>query len=52
VLSINARAYSLYENIGFRVEGRRRDAYRDGEGWCDAIIMAMLEEEYRALRAA
>jgi len=50
VLSINARAHSLYENIGFRHEGRRRDAYRDGDGWCDAIIMSMLEDEYRALR--
>ncbi|WP_263120185.1 GNAT family protein [Cellulomonas sp. RIT-PI-Y] len=50
VLSINARAHSLYENIGFRREGRRRDAYRDGEGWCDAIIMSMLDDEYRALR--
>ena len=32
VLSINARAKSLYENLGFRVEGRKRDAYRDGPG--------------------
>ncbi|MFF1531167.1 GNAT family N-acetyltransferase [Cellulomonas sp. NPDC058312] len=52
VLSINARAHSLYENIGFRVEGRRRDAYRDGDGWCDGILMGMLDDEYRALRAA
>ncbi len=52
VLSINGRAHSLYENIGFRVEGRLRDAYRDGDGWCDAILMAMLEDEYRALRTA
>ncbi len=52
VLSINARAHSLYENIGFVVEGRQRDAYRDGDGWCDAILMGMLEDEYRALRAA
>ncbi|QCB94225.1 GNAT family N-acetyltransferase [Cellulomonas shaoxiangyii] len=47
-LSINARAVSLYENIGFRVEGRRRDGYRDGPGWCDAIVMSMLEDEFRA----
>ncbi|MFC8193758.1 GNAT family N-acetyltransferase [Cellulomonas sp. NPDC057328] len=46
-LSINTRAVSLYENIGFRVEGRRRDAYRDGDGWCDAIVMSMLEDEFR-----
>ncbi|WP_029290144.1 GNAT family N-acetyltransferase [Cellulomonas sp. HZM] len=48
VLSINARAQSLYENIGFRHEGRRRDAYRDGDGFCDAIVMSMLEDEFRA----
>ena len=49
-LSINTRAMSLYENIGFRIEGRRRDAYRDGAGWCDAVVMSMLEDEYRAGR--
>jgi len=48
VLSINARAWSLYENIGFVLEGRRRDAYRDGTGRCNAIMMAMLEDEFRA----
>ena len=48
VLSVNTRALSLYENLGFRVEGRRRDAYRDGERWCDAIDMGLLEDEYRA----
>lgn len=48
VLSVNARALSLYENLGFRVEGRRRDAYRDGDRWCDAIDMGLLEDEYRA----
>ncbi|KQY41976.1 GNAT family N-acetyltransferase [Cellulomonas sp. Root137] len=48
VLSINARAKSLYENLGFRIEGRKRDAYRDGEGWCDGIVMALLEDEFRA----
>ncbi|MFS0703817.1 GNAT family N-acetyltransferase [Cellulomonas sp. 179-A 9B4 NHS] len=51
-LSINSRAVSLYENIGFRVEGRRRDAYRDGDGWCDAIVMSMLEDEFRARQPA
>lgn len=48
VLSINARAKSLYENLGFRIEGRKRDAYRDGEGWCDGILMGLLEDEFRA----
>ena len=48
VLAINARAKSLYENLGFRIEGRKRDAYRDGEGWCDGILMGLLEDEFRA----
>lgn len=48
VLSVNPRARALYENLGFRVEGRLRDAYRDGERWCDGIVMGLLEDEYRA----
>lgn len=51
-LSINSRAISLYENLGFVLEGRRRDAYRDGAGWCDAVCMGMLEDEYRSLYSA
>jgi RimJ/RimL family protein N-acetyltransferase len=52
VLTINGRARSLYESIGFVTEGRLRDAYRDGDGWCDAILMSMLEDEYRTPRTA
>ena len=48
VLSINTRARAIYENIGFRVEGRLRDAARDGERWCDVIEMGLLEDEFRA----
>lgn len=48
VLAINPRAQALYEGVGFRVEGRLREAYRDGERWCDAIVMGILEEEFRA----
>jgi len=52
VPAINARAHSLHENIGFRVEGRLRDAFRDGDGWTDGIVMGLLEDEYRAGRDA
>ena len=52
VLAISARAQSVYENIGFRVEGRLRDAFRDGDRWCDAVVMGLLEDEYRAGRVA
>jgi RimJ/RimL family protein N-acetyltransferase len=52
VLSINPRAQALYESLGFREEGRLRDIYRDGDAWADAIVMSILEDEYRAtLRA-
>lgn len=48
VLSINPRARMLYESHGFVVEGRLRESHRDGEYWCDAIAMAILEDDYRA----
>lgn len=48
VLSINPRARMLYESLGFRDEGRLRDAYRDGDSWADAIMMSVLEDEFRA----
>lgn len=47
VPAANGRAQSMYENIGFQVEGRMRDAHRNGEGWCDAVVMGLLDEEYR-----
>ncbi|PZR51578.1 N-acetyltransferase [Xylanimonas oleitrophica] len=47
VLSINPRAKALYESLGFREEGRLRDVYRDGDGWADAIVMSILEDEFR-----
>jgi RimJ/RimL family protein N-acetyltransferase len=46
VLSINPRAFALYESLGFVVEGRLRDAYLDGSWYCDAIVMAMLEDDF------
>ena len=51
VLAINPRAQALYEGVGFRVEGRLREAYRDGDRWCDAVVMGILEDEFRASSA-
>ena len=51
VLSINPRARMLYESLGFVVEGRLRESHRDGDFWCDSILMAMLEDDYRAARS-
>jgi RimJ/RimL family protein N-acetyltransferase len=48
VLSINPRARMLYESLGFVEEGRLRDVYLDGENYCDATMMSILEDEYRA----
>lgn len=49
VFSFNPRARRVYEKLGFRVEGVRRQAIPDGEGWGDDILMAMLEEEWQQL---
>lgn len=48
VLSINPRAKALYASLGFVEEGRLRDVYRDGATWADAIVMSVLEDEFRA----
>lgn len=52
VLDINPRARMLYESHGFEVEGRLREVHRDGEFWTDVYVMAILEDDYRAARAA
>ena len=50
VYSFNPRAQRVYEKAGFRREGILRDSIRDGEGYADDILMAILEEEWRAAR--
>ena len=52
VLSINPRARMLYESLGFITEGRLRESHRDGDFWCDSIIMAILRDDYRAAQAS
>jgi UDP-4-amino-4,6-dideoxy-N-acetyl-beta-L-altrosamine N-acetyltransferase len=47
VLATNVRAAHLYEQVGFQVEGRYREAvFRDGV-YVDYIIMSILATEYR-----
>lgn len=48
VFSFNPRAERAYEKAGFRREGVQREAVRDGEGYADNILMAILEDEWRA----
>lgn len=51
VLSINPRARALYASLGFREEGRLREAHPDGDGWADVVVMSILEDEFRSLAA-
>ncbi len=47
VFEFNTRAVRAYEKVGFRVEGRSREAvWRDGSYW-DEIHMGILESEWR-----
>lgn len=52
VLALNTRMQAIVENLGFRVEGRRREGARDGERWCDVVLLGLLEDEFRAGRPA
>ena len=51
VFSFNPRAERAYLKAGFRREGVLRDAVLDGETYADDILMALLEDEWRALKA-
>ncbi len=49
VFSVNPRAEHVYAKAGFRREGVRRDAILLPDGArCDDVLMAILEEEWRA----
>ena len=50
VFAFNPRAQRAYENAGFVREGVRRDALRFDGTWVDSILMAVLEDEWRAHR--
>lgn len=45
VFAFNPRAIHVYEKLGFRREGVRREALRQDGAWHDAITMGMLEGE-------
>lgn len=48
VFEFNTRAIRAYEKVGFRLEGRTREAvWRDGAFW-DEIHMGILESEWHA----
>ncbi|WP_211748334.1 GNAT family protein [Paenibacillus sp. Marseille-Q4541] len=47
VYDFNERAAHVYKKVGFKIEGRQRDALFYNHEYHDAILMSMLEEEYR-----
>jgi RimJ/RimL family protein N-acetyltransferase len=49
VFAYNERAAYVYEKLGFKVEGRQRDALYYNHQYHDSILMSILEDEYRAL---
>jgi RimJ/RimL family protein N-acetyltransferase len=51
VFDFNARAIACYERAGFRHEGKCRDFFRIGEEYWSMLIMSVLEEEWRELKA-
>ena len=51
VVSFNERALRFWEGLGFSREGAQRDGYNcDGE-FSDFVMMSILEDEYKGLRA-
>jgi RimJ/RimL family protein N-acetyltransferase len=51
VFEYNPRGIRAYERVGFRREGvLRRGQYREGRYW-DTVVMAILREDWDALRA-
>ncbi len=51
VFAFNTRAIHVYEKLGFRQEGRRRDVLFWDGAYHDSIDMSILEHEYRQLQA-
>lgn len=49
VFAYNERAAHVYEKLGFKKEGVQRDALYYDHEYHDSILMAILEDEFRAL---
>lgn len=47
VYAFNPRAQRVYQKVGFRVEGRLRDALHWNGEWIDAVVMGMLKTDPR-----
>ncbi len=51
VFSFNPRAEKAYLKAGFKREGILRDALWDGEKYADDILMAILEDDWKEIKA-
>lgn len=51
VFSYNERAVHVYEKMGFKREGVQREALYYDHQYHDSILMSILEDEYRSMRA-
>ena len=51
VFEFNERAIRSYRRVGFRDEGRAREAIRRDGRWWDELQMSLLESDWRAMRA-
>ena len=47
VLEINAQAISLYEKLGFKIEGIQRQAAFKNDGYRDVVLMSLLKDEFK-----
>ncbi|MEL7132737.1 MAG: GNAT family protein [Pseudomonadota bacterium] len=45
VLDFNDRAVAAYEKVGFKVEGREREAALIGSDWHDDLIMGLIDRD-------
>lgn len=50
VYSFNPRAEKAYLKAGFKREGVLKDAIMDGDTYADDILMAILEDEWKAIK--
>jgi RimJ/RimL family protein N-acetyltransferase len=46
----NAAAVHVYEKLGFKIEGRRRQHHYDDGCYVDELVMGLLAEEFEAAR--
>lgn len=50
VFGWNTRAHKIYQRLGFREEGRRRECLFKDDQWWDEVHLGILKEEWRKIR--